>query len=355
MRESPGLSEFFALTRDRVSARKLELSHEPRARKGNRELKLIFAGTSEFAVPSLEALIASPHQLAAVVTQPDRPRGRGRDMRVSPVKQVAVSHSLPVLQPERISDAEAVSRVRAFGRPDAMVVVAYGQKIPSELLEWPETGVVNVHGSLLPKYRGAAPIQHALIMGEKQTGVTTMLMDEGWDTGDILLQSVVDIADDETAGELSERLARLGADLLIETLNGLEAGTIQPTPQDDELATLAKSLPRDAGVIDWRSSALSIVNRVRGCTPRPGAFTRLGNTRLKIWRASVYDYDVKCCTPGQILAITDEGITVAAGEGSVALLEIQPESRRRMRADEFARGASVRPGDRFDVRFEMTD
>ena len=305
-------------------------------------------------MPSLEALIASPHQLAAVVTQPDRPGGRGRELRISPVKRVAVAHSVPVVQPERIGDKDAIVAVRAYGKPDAVVVVAYGQKIPPELLEWPEIGVVNVHGSLLPKYRGAAPIQHALIMGEKQTGVTTMLMDEGWDTGDILLQSVVNIADGENAGELSERLARLGADLLIRTLDGLEAGVIHPTPQDDELATIAKSLPSDAGAIDWRGSAQAIVNRVRGCTPRPGAFTRLADTRLKVCRAAVYEYDLKHDTPGQILAITDDGISVAAGQGSVVLLEVQPESRRRMRAVDFARGASVRVGDVFDAWFEQT-
>lgn len=316
-------------------------------------MKIIFTGTSQFAVPPLEAVIASAHEVVAVVTQPDRPGGRGREMRMSPVKQVALAHGIPVLQPEKISAPESVAEIKSYGPIGAMVVVAYGQKIPTVLLEWPKYGVVNVHGSILPKYRGAAPIQYALIMGEQQTGVTTMLMDEGWDTGDILLQATVDIDENENAGELSERLSRLGADLLVRTLDGLEAGALNPIMQDGELASMAPSLPRDAGVIDWSNTASGIVNRIRGCTPKPGAFARIKGTQIKIWRACLQDYTEKLGEPGQILAVNSDGITVAAGNGSVKLLEVQPEARKRMSAADFARGAKLSVGDAFDVRFDL--
>lgn len=316
-------------------------------------MKIVFAGTAGFAVPSLEALIASHHEVAAVVTQPDRPSGRGRQPCQSPVKQCALEHGIPVLQPERIADEESVRQIEHLGPVDVMVVVAYGQKIPRRLLEWPALGVVNVHGSILPKYRGAAPIQHAIMAGETRTGVTTMLMDGGWDTGDILLQQEVPIQPEENAGELAEKLARVGAELLIRTLDGLERGAIAPLPQDDSLATYAPSLDRRAGLIDWGAPADSIVNRVRGCTPQPGAFTRYDGTLLKIWRASLGGSAAEEARPGQILAVGDEGITVAAGTGSVLLTDVQPESRKRMPAADYARGAKLHAGECFEVRIDM--
>lgn len=316
-------------------------------------MKVIFTGTSEFAVPSLEAVIASPHEVLAVITQPDKPKGRGQGMHISPIKEIALAHDIPILQPEKISAPESVEQIKALGPIGTMIVVAYGQKIPTVLLEWPKKGVVNVHGSILPKYRGAAPIQHAIMAGEKETGVTTMLMDEGWDTGDILLQDTLQIAPHETAGELSDQLALLGAKLLVRTLEGLEDGSVAPIPQDEELASFAHSLARDAGVIDWELPADVIVNRVRGCVPRPGAFTKHHDHALKIWHAVVDNPQGKLGEPGTVLEVGDGSVTIAAAEGSVRLVEVQPESRKRMSAADYARGAKLAAGDRFDVRFDL--
>ncbi|MCX8053008.1 MAG: methionyl-tRNA formyltransferase [Armatimonadetes bacterium] len=316
-------------------------------------MRVVFAGTSEFAVPSLEVLIASAHEVVAVVTQPDKPKGRGGEIQMPPIKEIALAHSLPVLQPENVAEPKSIAEIKALGPIGAMVVVAYGQKIPTEILQWPKYGCVNVHGSILPKYRGAAPIQHAIIAGEKTTGVTTMLMDEGWDTGDILLQESIEILPNETAGELSQRLSFLGARLLIRTLDGLEMGTINPIPQDEELATLAPSLKRDSGAIDWSAPADVIVNLVRGCTPKPGAFTRFGNSMVKIWRATVDRANGIQGEPGEVIRVDQDGIVVAAGHGSVRLLDVQPESRKRVLAAEFAHGARLKPGDRLEVRFNM--
>jgi methionyl-tRNA formyltransferase len=312
-------------------------------------LRIVFAGTSEFAVPSLEALFSSEHEVLAVITQPDKPSGRGGKLQISPVKRAALPHDTLVLQPEKISDPAFVAQLKDLGQIDVMVVVAYGQKIPSEILSWPRFGVVNVHGSLLPKYRGAAPIEHALIAGEDKTGVTTMLLDEGWDTGPILLQQQVEILPNETAGELSDRLSIIGAELLLKTLEGLEKGTIDPVPQDHSLATYARALARDAGSIDWSAPAANIVNLIRGCTPKPGAFTARKGLLLKIWRARVEDLDVETSRPGQVIKVDREGVVVGAGCGAVRLLEVQPESRRRMSAAQYALGARLQPGDLFDV------
>ncbi|MGC8862057.1 MAG: methionyl-tRNA formyltransferase [Armatimonadota bacterium] len=313
-------------------------------------MKTVFAGTSEFAVPSLEALIASAHEVLAVITQTDKPSGRGGRVHMSPVKEIALAHSVPVLQPERIADPSAIDEIKALGPIGALVVVAYGQKIPRELLEWPRYGCVNVHGSILPRFRGAAPIQHAIIAGEKVTGVTTMLMDEGWDTGDILLQESVEILPEEDAGTLSHRLSLLGARLLVRTLDGLEMGTINPIPQDDELASFAPSLRREYGAIDWSAPADVIVNLIRGCTPKPGAYTQRGSTLVKVWRAAIEQAGGRCGEPGEVNRVDQDGIVVAAGEGSVRLIEVQPESRKRVSAAEFARGARLKSGDRFEVR-----
>lgn len=316
-------------------------------------MNVIFIGTSEFAVPSLEALIASRHDVATVVTQPDKPKGRGREMQQPPVKEVALAHDIPVLQPEKIRSPEAVEQIKEYGPVDVIVVAAYGQIIPKELLYWPKHGAINVHGSILPKYRGAAPIQYAIIMGEQETGVTTMLMDEGLDTGDILLQRSLPINPSDNVGELTPRLARLGADLLLDTLQGLEDGRIAPMPQDDELATQARSLPRNFGAIDWSLPAPNIVNLIHGVTPRPGAFTKLHDTQIKIWNAEVAQPDGKAGEPGQVIEVSNDGIAVAAGDGSVRLLEVQPASRKRMTSTDWARGSKVDLSDRFDVRSEM--
>ena len=317
-------------------------------------MNIIFTGTSAFAVPSLEAVIAAAqHDILAVITQPDKPKGRGREMQMSPVKEVALAHGIPVMQPEKIASPESVAQIKDYGPIGSMVVVAYGQKISTELLEWPKYGVVNVHGSILPKYRGAAPIQYAIMMGEGQTGVTTMLMDEGWDTGDILLQESLDILPDEDAEQLAGRLALLGAGLLVRTLDGLETGTVGPIPQDEELATEAHSLARDAGVIDWSRGASDIVNLVRGVSPRPGAFTRVNGTQVKVWKAAAEQLDSDAGQAGEIVEVGKDGVIVAAGSGTVRLVEVQPESRGRMSASDFARGAKLSKGDHMDVRFDM--
>jgi len=300
-------------------------------------------------VPSLEALIAAPqHDILLVVTQPDRPKGRGQGIHMSPVKQCAIAHGIEVLQPEKIGEPEFVRLLRTRGDTDSMVVVAYGQKIPPGILNWPKHGVVNVHGSILPKYRGASPIETAIMAGETQTGVTTMLMDEGWDTGDILLQETVDILPDETAGELGARLAVIGARLLVKTLDGLERGAIYPIPQDDSLATYAKSLPRAAGWIDWGLPSDVIVNRIRGCTPRPGAYTVFRGIELKVWKATARDCDPGA-EPGVVVEMIDQGVVVATGTGRVVLESVQPSSRQRMSGCDFARGARVALGDRFEL------
>lgn len=312
-------------------------------------MNVVFAGTSQFAVPTLEALIASAHEVTAIITQPDKPRGRGREMQMSPVKVVAHAHSIPVLQPEKMRTAEAIAEIKSIGSVDVMVVAAYGQIVPQELLDWPNRGCINVHGSILPKYRGAAPVQYALISGETQTGVTTMMMDAGLDTGDILLQQSLDVDPYENAGELGERLAWVGAELLIRTLEGIQDGNIAPIPQDNNLATLAPSLKREAGSIDWSRPGVDLVNLIRGCTPKPGAFTRLNGVQIKIWHAIE---STNTGEPGLILAADNNGIEVAAGVGSVRLLDVQPESRRKMSAADFSRGG-VKVGDRFDTRFDM--
>lgn len=316
-------------------------------------MKLIYAGTSDFGVPSLEHIIASRHDVLAVVTQTDKPRGRGREVRVTPVKEIALAHGIPVLQPEKLSAPESIQEIMSYGPLDVIVVVAYGQKVPTEILQWPKHGVVNVHGSILPKYRGAAPIQAAIINGETETGVTTMLMDQGWDTGDILLQRTLKIEPHENSGELSERLAALGAELLMETLMDLEEGRLAPIPQDNDLANYVRTLKRDAGAVDWSRPAFDIVNLQRGCTPKPGAYTRYGDTVVKIWKAYVIEISGKYGEPGEVIDIAGNAVRTAAGEGIVDLVEVQPQSRKRMSGSDYARGSSIEKGDRFDVRFSL--
>jgi len=300
-------------------------------------LKLVFGGTSQFAVPSLEALVEAGHEVVLILSQPDRPAGRGRELHPGPVKQAAERLGIPVFQPEKLRSPKSVERLLALGEVDAFVVVAYGQKIPRSILEWPKLGVINVHGSLLPKYRGAAPIQRAIMNGESVTGVTTMLLDEGWDTGDTLLQAEVNVLPDETAGELSERLARVGAGLLVRTLTGLRDGLIVPCAQNDSEATFAPSMQREEGFVDWNQPADRIANTIRGCTPSPGAFATLAGSKVKLWRAVPVDCP-RTGQPGEVIAATREGIVIACGEGCVGLLELQAESKRRMPAADFARG-----------------
>ena len=301
-------------------------------------MRVVFLGSGRFAVPALEALAAGGQELAAVVTQPDRPRGRGRGVTPPPTAPVAIRLGVPLLQPRRVKAPESVAALRQLGA-DLHVVVAYGQILSRELLEIPRLGSVNVHGSLLPRYRGAAPIQWAIASGETQTGVSTMLLDEGLDTGPVLLQRATEIGREETAEQLEPRLARLGAALLSETLAGLAAGALTPTPQDDTRASLAPLLRKSDAAVDWRRPAVAIARRLRGFQPWPGATAWLAGRQLQLRR--VRPLAGSAATPGEIRAIDGQGVRVACGEGTeLLLLEVQPESRRAMPAAGWARRGS---------------
>ena len=298
-------------------------------------MRLVFLGTPEFAVPTLTAVVAAGHQVLEVVTQPDRPAGRGQQLAASPVKQAALRLGLPVWQPERIKHPEVVSRLAAL-QPTAMVVVGYGQIIPQAVIDIPPLGIINVHASLLPRYRGAAPIQWAIARGETRTGVTTMRIDAGLDTGDILLQREADIGAEETALELAPRLASIGAALLVETLAGLEAGAIVPVPQDSSQATHAPLLKKEDGLIDWTRPAPEIHNRVRGLLPWPGCYIGFRGQLLRIWRA--LPGDDAAGAPGTLRTAKGR-LWVVCGEGSsLELLEVQLEGRKQMPAAAFLSG-----------------
>lgn len=297
-------------------------------------MRLVFLGTPAFAVPTLERIVAAGHEVAYVITQPDRPKGRGRETAASPVKQAALRLDLPLYQPERVRGPEAVERLAATPL-DAMVVVGYGQIIPQKIIDLAPRGIINVHASLLPEYRGAAPIQWAIANGETRTGVTTMRIDAGLDTGDILLMAETGIGPGETAPELSARLAEMGADLLIKTLEAMARGTLTPRPQDPTLATYAPILKKEDGLIDWARPAREIHNRVRGLQPWPGAFTHFRGQALHLWKSRVAE-EVGPLAPGRLL----HGRLVAGcGEGTaLELLEVQLEGRKRLSGAQFANG-----------------
>ena len=306
-------------------------------------------GTGAFAVPSLRALLEDGHRVPAVVTQPDRPAGRGQAMRVSPVKALAGEQGLAVLQPEKASQPEFVEELRALA-PEVIVVVAYGQILRPAVLEIPPRGCINVHGSLLPKLRGAAPIQWAVIRGERETGVTTMFMDAGMDTGDIILQAAEPVTEGDTAGSLAERLAPLGARLLVRTLHLLARGEAPRRPQDLAQATYAPLLKREDGFIEWTQPAAAIRSRIHGCNPAPGAVALRDGRPVKLWRARVVE-EAPSLVPspdsGMVIRIEAGGPVVAAGVGAVQLLELQPESRPRMSGDDYLRGYPLTLGQRF--------
>ncbi len=305
-------------------------------------MRVVFLGSGAFAIPSLEALLGAGHEVAAVVTQPDKEKGRGRAMAPPPLKPVALAHGLAVLQPRRVKEPAAQEALRALA-PEIQVVVAYGQILPTSVIEIPPRRTVNVHGSLLPRYRGAAPVQWAIVNGEAETGVTTMLIDAGLDTGPTLLARATPIGEDETAEELEARLAVLGGSLLVETLEGLSNGTVHPTPQDHERATHAPIIRKEDGLIDWTLPAVAIERRVRGFHAWPGATTTLAGRGLRILRARVEPGGGEA--PGTLVAVDREGLHVACGEGSrLLLLEVQPESRKAMSAAAFASGARPAPG-----------
>ena len=299
-------------------------------------MKIVFMGTPRAAVPSLEQLIGDGHEVVAVYTQPDRPAGRGNKITFSPVKDFALSHQLEIRQPTKIKTPEALETFRSHDA-DVAVVVAYGRILPGTFLNAFSKGAINVHFSLLPKYRGAAPVNWAIVNGETETGVTTMEMDAGLDTGAILLQKATAIDDTETAVGLMTRLSRSGADLLSETLADLES--IVPEPQDHGLATLAPIMKREDGIIDWGMSAKDIFNRVRGFQPFPTAFTYLQQAKLTIWNALAADQTVIVGSPGQIVEAHGGDLLVQCGHDStLKLIEIQPEGKRRMPARDFING-----------------
>jgi methionyl-tRNA formyltransferase len=304
-------------------------------------------GTPQFAVPSLESLVDAGHEVLAVFTQPDRPKGRGQQLAVSPVKAAALSRGLPVYQPERIRRPEVVEQLRDY-RAEAMVVVGYGQIIPQSILDLPPLGIVNVHASLLPKYRGAAPIQWAIAQGETRTGVTTMRIDAGLDTGDMLLKAELEIGPEETAPELSERLAPLGAGLLVETLNGLADRSIVPEPQKDEEATLAPILRKEDGLIDWNRDAREIHNRARGFAPWPGASTKFRSQGLQVTRCRVAE-ERDLGEPGTLHLVGRRLLVSAGGGSTLELLEVQPEGRKRMAAEAFRNGQRPVENERLEL------
>jgi len=314
-------------------------------------LRLVFCGTPEFAVPTLEAVIAAGHEVALAVTQPDRPVGRRMEMQEPPVKRVAVARGIPVVQPEKIkSNVEFRERLEAVrsqaGGLDAILVVAYGRVVPRWMLDLPRLGCINLHGSLLPKYRGAAPIQWAVANGEAETGVTTMRIDEGLDTGPMLLAEMVRIAPEETAVDLFESLAEIGARLMVMTLHGFEAGTITPVEQNHAEATLAPILKREDGLVDLSMSSQRIYDRWRGFQPWPGAYTTLRGKKLILHRLARIEGE---SAPGE-LWVDGERLIMGCGDGSMLeIVEVQLEGKRRMDAAEFLRGFQVRSGERLGL------
>lgn len=312
-------------------------------------MNLIFCGTPRFAVPTLERLVAAGHRLSLVVTQPDRPRGRGMELYPSPVKESAVALGIPIAQPTAIKANHEFRAQLETLRPDAIIVVGYGRIVPQWMIDLPRFGNLNLHASLLPKYRGAAPIQWAIANGESVTGVTTMRIDAGLDTGDILLQRELPILRDDTAETLAPRLASIGAELMVETLRALESGQIHPTPQDHSQATLAPILKKEDGRMDFSRSANDLFNRMRGFQPWPGAFTTFNGKTLQVHRAEPLEQPGELM-PGAITvnaAASPADLMVGCGQGTALdLIEVQIEGKRRMTAPEFVNGYRLKTGDR---------
>jgi methionyl-tRNA formyltransferase len=306
-------------------------------------LNLVFCGTPAFAVPTLEKLVHSGFQVQLVVTQPDRPKGRGLGLTSSHVKQCALQHKLPITQPEQIKTNDEFRAQLTALKPGAIIVVGYGRIIPQWMLDLPPLGNINLHASLLPKYRGAAPIQWAIANGETVTGVTTMRIDAGLDTGDILLQRDVPITPEDAADTLASYLASIGADLVAETLRGLQAGSIHPQPQDHTQATLAPILKKEDGLIDFSRAATEVYNRMRGFQPWPGAYTTFRNKKLQIWRAK----PLKQPLPAAELRVEGDRLLVGCGENSaLELLEVQLEGKKRTNVKDFINGNRLKSGER---------
>jgi len=310
-------------------------------------MRIVFMGTPEFAVPSLESLIKSKYEIVMAVTQPDKPKGRGYRVCCTPVKQYALSKGIPVFQPEKIGEPSAVSKL-AETNPDLFVTCAFGQFLTSDVLSIPKQGTVNVHASLLPKYRGAAPINWAIINGEKKTGITTMMTVLEMDAGDILLQKEIEIDDAITAGQLHDRMSLLGAELLLETVKQIEDGTLERIPQNDSEATFAPRITSITGKIDWGSAARQIHNLVRGTNPWPGAFSYFKGERMRVWKTEIIDESkTPELKPGTILEVSKDGFAVQTGSGLILVSEIQCDNSKRLTACQYVCGHCVEAGDCF--------
>ena len=319
-------------------------------------MNIVFMGTPDFAVGALEAIIAAGHQVEAVVTQPDRPRGRGKEVQITPVKACAMAHEIPVFQPVRVKEKEAVEVLRSYGA-DIFVVAAFGQLLSEEILAMPKYGCVNIHASLLPKYRGAGPIQWAIIDGEEKTGVTIMQMDKGLDTGDMLMKTEVVIAPGETGDSLHDKLAAAGAELIVEALPKIERGEITPVRQNEEETCYAKRLDKSMGRIDWQLDAKKLDCLIRGLLSWPGAYTRFRGRNLKIWEEVVtseaelaaegleLQEDVVHAVPGTVVGVKKEAFYVRTGEGILKILAVQPEGKKRMPVKDFLLGYQIKTGE----------
>lgn len=314
-------------------------------------MKLVFMGTPDFAVPSLQALVKNGHEVMAVFTQPDRPAGRGKNLRPSPVKVAAQELGLSLNQPEKVKTPESIQLLKEL-RPEAIIVVAYGQILSKEILELPRYGCINVHASLLPDWRGAAPIHWAIIQGEKKTGVTTMQMDVGLDTGDMLMKAEYPISEESTTGEVHEALAQLGGELLIKTLSALTKGELQATPQVGE-TRYASLLKREHEEIHWSRSAQDIHNQIRGLNPWPGAYTTFHGENLKVWKSKVSNEalvtrpQLANAQVGEVLENANDGLLVQTGEGVILITEVQPAGKKAMSARDFFLGRRAQAGERF--------
>ncbi|MEE9259466.1 MAG: methionyl-tRNA formyltransferase [Nitrospinaceae bacterium] len=309
-------------------------------------MNLVFMGTPDFAVPTLKTLHTSRHSVLGVVTQPDRPKGRGQGLQASPVKQYAVENGLPVFQPEKSSAPESVAELAAL-QPDLIVVIAYGQILRENLLSLPRHFCMNVHASLLPQYRGAAPINWAIINGDRETGVTTMKMDKGLDTGDILLMKKVVIEQEDTARDLHDKLAEAGGALALETIEQLQQGRLKFIPQNDAESTYAPKLTKEDGCLNWEQEAEALRNRVRGMEPWPGAFGFLKGKRLRFCKVETGPGE-KEDTPGEVMRVSDYGIEIGTLKDRIIVTEIQPEGKKRMDVKSYLQGHPVASGDRFE-------
>lgn len=305
-------------------------------------MRVIFMGTPNFAVPSLEALLQY-HEVVLVVTQPDKPKGRGKKMAFSPIKECALQHNIPVLQPAKVREPEFVEKLRKY-QPDLIAVTAFGQILTEDILSIPKYGCINVHGSLLPKYRGAAPMQWAIIDGETVTGITTMYMAKGLDSGDMLLKGEVEITPEDTFATVHDKMAVVGANLLVETLQKLENGTLQREEQNHDAATYAPMLTKETGHIDWSKTAKEIINLIRGLNPAPAACAIYENEVLKIFKAEQTDMITESQKCGEIVAVVKKGFVVKCGDGCLLVTEVQARGGKRMNADAYLRGHSMELG-----------